>query len=153
MADGVAADHPTWAAQVGVPDRAGLFARLVKAGLPLSELAGVARSCEIVALVVVRRGEGGAPVPSALVATPSGHVFRFEPAVVEVPWWRFAAGNYFVVTAGAADRVALAQLAGVDLDSIKGKVWGGRKAVGVPDLDAFIAQVAPPELDGQASLF
>ena len=62
-----------------------------------------------------------------LVVTPSGLVYRFEPAEFETDFWAFAATHYYIVTGNMADRKAFAETVNVDASTIKGKCLSKNK--------------------------
>ena len=88
---------PTWSEQVTIHGEASLIERLRSAGLPLSgggtdaadpDVEAEFSNTAIVALVAV-----SATKISAIVATPSGQLYRFEPKAIEGEWCGFAVGN------------------------------------------------------------
>lgn len=150
---------PTWSEQVTIYGKTSLIDRLRSAELPLSggdadtadsNAAAESTSAAIVALVAV-----SATKISALVATPSGLLYRFEPKAIERSWWDFAARNYYVVTGNMADRQQLALHAGVEPKAIKGKTWFRKKDADLTglSLDEIIDLVAPARDQVQAELF
>lgn len=148
----------TWDCRVQIMGEASLFERLKSAGLPLSMASegadglaeGESASGAIVALVSVAGGR-----LAALVATPSGLMYRFEPEAIEPTWWDFAARNYYVVTGNMADRQQLALRAGVEPKAIKGRTWFRSKDAEPSSmgLDELIDLVAPARDQVQADLF
>ncbi len=164
LADPVACTDPgkpiarTWDCRAQIMGEISLFERLKSAGLPLSMASegadgvneGESAGGAIVALVSVVGSR-----LAALVATPSGITYRFEPEAIEPTWWDFAARNYYVVTGNMADRQMLALRAGVDPKVIKGRTWY-RKKDAEPSglgLDELIDLVAPTIDQVQADLF
>jgi DNA ligase (NAD+) len=103
-----ATDRPTWNSRVEVKNAVEVISALSAAGLPIG-----ASGDDIVCVVAV----GEAPI--ALVASPNGRVYRFEPTVFEVGFWSFAVANYYLVTGNQADRAKLAEQAGVNTSEIK----------------------------------
>lgn len=150
---------PTWSEQVTIYGKTSLIERLRSAGLPLSgggadaadsDAEAESSNAVIVALVAV-----SATKISALVATPSGLLYRFEPKAIEREWWGFAVSNYYVVTGNMADRQQLAMHAGVEPKAIKGRTWFRKKEADLTglSLDEIIALVAPARDQLQAELF
>ena len=152
--------HYTWEAQSPVKRAASLWARLKSSGLPLGAPASGdanegdgdadAGAGSIIALVAVTESKA-----AALVATPSGLVYRFEPEQIDPAWWAFAATNYYVVTGNQVDRQQLAQLAGVESKAIKGRAWNRKKMTDPTNLslDELIELVAPDKTGEQGELF
>lgn len=148
----------TWDCRAPIMGEASLFERLKSAGLPLSMAGegadglaeGESAAGAIVALVSVAGGR-----LAALVATPSGLMYRFEPEAIEPTWWDFAARNYYVVTGNMADRQQLALRAGVEPKAIKGRTWFRSKDAEPSGLglDELIDLVAPARDQVQADLF
>lgn len=148
----------TWDCRAQIMGEISLFERLKSAGLPLSMASGGADGLTesessagaIVALVSVVGGR-----LAALVATPSGLMYRFEPEAIEPTWWDFAARNYYVVTGNMADRQQLALRAGVEPKAIKGRTWFRSKDAEPSGLglDELIDLVAPAREQVQAALF
>lgn len=163
-ADPVACTDPgkpiarTWDCRAPIMGEVSLFERLKSAGLPLSMAGegadglaeGESAAGAIVALVSVAGGR-----LAALVATPSGLMYRFEPEAIEPTWWDFAARNYYVVTGNMADRQQLALRAGVEPKAIKGRTWFRSKDAEPSGLglDELIDLVAPARDQVQADLF
>lgn len=144
----------TWENQVPVYGAESLFSSLRASGLPLAN-AGAANDDEgesdqskIVCVVSVI-GE----TAHALVACPSGVLFRFEPAIFEKGFWEFAARYYYIVTGCMADRNLLSELTGVPAKEIKGKAVSRVKGDGVSNmtLDGLLELMGC--LEQQSSLF
>ena len=140
--------RPTWESRVEVSPSDNIFAALSAAGLP----AGA--DGEIVCVLSVCQ------LPAALVACPNGLVYRFEPAVFEEDFWRFAVSNYYLVTGSPADRQKIAEMAKVDIGDIKGKSLRRAKGEGVSEmtLDTLLEQLGvtasiAKETSAQGSLF
>lgn len=148
----------TWDCRTPIMGEASLFDRLKSAGLPLSMagegadglVEGESAAGAIVALVSVAGGR-----LAALVATPSGLMYRFEPEAIEPTWWDFAARNYYVVSGNMADRQQLALRAGVEPKAIKGRTWFRSKDAEPSGLglDELIDLVAPAREQVQTALF
>lgn len=147
--------NASWASKVAIDDPARLLARMRGAGLPLQdggagEVEGESDSSKITALVAVSEDR-----LAAIVATPSGLVYRLEPEVIEQEWWSFAARYYYIVTGNLADRQLLAEHAGVELSAVKGKTIS-RKKLAEPSgltLDQLLDQARPELAQRQESLF
>lgn len=145
--------HSTWKSQVAISNPKDLLARLRSAGLPLAEPSGEGEEgdSDNSKLCLVASVVDGAV--AAVVASPSGLVFRFEPDLVDPQWWAFATKNYYVVTGNAQDRKLLADIGGVDLKVIKGKTVS-RKKDAEPSrmtLDQLLETLCPAER--QSGLF
>ncbi|MFK4705602.1 hypothetical protein ABIC83_002441 [Roseateles asaccharophilus] len=142
--------HSTWKARVQIQNEKDLLARLRSAGLPLAEPSGEGEegdsdNSKLCAVVSVIDG-----VLAAVVASPSGLVFRFEPDHVDPQWWAFAAKNYYIVTGNAQDRKLLADLGGADIKAIKGRTVS-RKKDSEPSrmsLDQLLETLCPAERQG-----
>ncbi len=141
----------TWDSRIRLSEARDLFERMRASGLPLActdgEDVGEGDASKITALVVFNGTRA-----EALVAAPSGILFQFAPEVFEPHWWSFALRNYYIVTANMADRLALADSAGVDPLLIKGKCVSrlkGQPLSGVA-LDKLLDQACPTQ---QAALF
>lgn len=113
----------TWDAQVPVIDSAAVMTALRAAGLPLSvsgieddESEADSERSAIVCVAAVR--EDGV---TALVACPSGLVYRFEPPAFDLEFWRFAARFYYLVTGNLEDRRRIADLTSVPFKEITGR--------------------------------
>lgn len=145
----------TWETKELVADPARLLARMRSAGLPLQdgvagEVEGESDGSKITALVAV-----SADGLAAIVASPSGLVYRLEPEIIEQEWWSFAARYYYIVTGNLADRQLLAEHAGVELSAVKGKTIS-RKKLAEPSgltLDQLLDQACPELAQRQESLF
>ena len=147
--------NASWASKVAIDDPVRLLARMRSAGLPLQdggagEVEGESDSSKITALVAV-----GADRLAAIVASPSGLVYRLEPEVIEQDWWSFAARYYYVVTGNLADRQLLAEHAGVEIGLVKGKTISRKKAAELSglSLDQLLDQACPELAQRQESLF
>lgn len=124
--------YVTWQTQkvLSAEEKVRIFERMFSAGLPLEgvmtedeENEEEGKKAYITALMSINDG-----LPSAIVATPSRLVYRFEPPVLDKQWWSLALRYYYVVTANMADRAALAELCGVNVKSIKGKALSRKKS-------------------------
>jgi hypothetical protein len=130
-------EHVTWNTRLLVTDQVGIMAALRAAGLPLASteaIEGESPRSELVCVAEVRERE-----VHALVATPSGLVCRFQPAVFELAFWAFAARHYYWVTFSMADRAHVSRLTGVSLKAMKGRTFS-RDSAGLSkvSLDALL---------------
>lgn len=120
-------DRRTWESRVEVHDPELIMAALRAAGLPLayaSEQEGEeSDASRIVCVAAYLHGQ-----IQALVATPSGLVYRFEPDVIVDDFWRFALNHYYVVTGNIADRLAFAQHIEVPEKAVKGRALIRKKS-------------------------
>lgn len=120
-------ERVTWDAQVLVANQPAIMASLRAAGLPLANTADTAEDesgqSQLVCVAEVRED-----MIHALVATPSGLIYRFEPTIFELSFWSFAARNYYWVTFCMADREKASKLTGVPLKMIKGKTLSRSKS-------------------------
>ncbi|QEL56035.1 hypothetical protein [Chromobacterium paludis] len=145
----------TWASKVVIAEPDRLLARMRAAGLPLQEgtageAEGESDNSKITALVAV-----GDDRLSAIVATPSGLVYRLEPERIEPDWWSFAARYYYIVTGNLADRQMLAELAGIQASAVKGKTISRKKSAELSGLtlDQLLDQACPESEPRQDALF
>lgn len=77
----------------------------------------------------------------ALVACPSGLLYRFEPKFFEHDFWSFAARHYYWITNCLADRAHVAHLTGVPLNQIRGKtLLTGRQKIPYTSLDSILSE-------------
>lgn len=122
--------------------------RLRAAGLPLiegeveddSDGGGADGKGQITAIIAFNDGK-----INALIATPSGIIYRIDPSIFHAPWWAFALRNYYIVTGNMHDRKVLCELTETDTKLVKGKVVN-RKKVDEPSgktLAELMAEVAP----------
>lgn len=114
-------ENVTWNTRLPVSNQAEIMAALRAAGLPLANSAaseGESLRSELVCVAEVREG-----AVHALVATPSGLVYRFQPAVFELKFWAFAARHYYWVTFSLADREHVSTLTGVPVKTMKGRTF------------------------------
>lgn len=143
----------TWEmrALIGEAQAHALVARMRASDLPLAspshDEAGESDSSKITALISFVNGQA-----DAYVATPSGLLYRFAPPEFEAHWWSVALRYYHVVTGNMADRLRLAELAGVDPAQIKGKCLSRLKCTALSglSLEQILDQACPTQ---QSSLF
>lgn len=141
-----ATPRPTWDSRTSIEQSDELIAAFGRAGLPIGE---GEKSPQIVCLLA------SGDIPAAVVACPNGTAYRFEPAVFEADFWRFALANYYVVTGNLADRHWAASLTGMTPEQISGKPLSRAKG-STPSglsLDGLLARLAPPQACAQGSLF
>lgn len=98
-----------------------LMSALRQAGLPLAhadaeDQGDVTDNGRIVCIASVTEN-----MVDALIAIPSGLVYLLEDDTWDMEFWKFAAENYYLVTGNLADRLYLAERAGADPKSVKGK--------------------------------
>lgn len=129
------------------------MAALRAAGLPLANTADTSEDessqSQIVCIAVVKED-----VIHALVATPSGLVYRFEPKIFELSFWSFAARYYYWVTFSLADREQVSQLTGVSAKAMKGKAMvRGKSERNIGSLDALLNELTGTSLAAQSGLF
>lgn len=120
MPDAIIPSRITWDSQVPIPDAAALMVVLRAAGLPLSNTVEVLEDesgASCIVCIAALRLDG----VHALVACPSGLMYRFEPAAFEQHFWHFACRNYYLITGNLADRREMADLAGLTAKDIKGR--------------------------------
>lgn len=150
-------DRHTWNNQVLVPEPIKLLAGLRAARLPLATSLDATADGEseseqskLVCIADVRQN-----LIHAIVVTPSGWVFRFEPTEFEPAFWLFAARNYFWVTGSLADRRHVAQLSGVPFEGISGRALQRNKTVELSalTLDALLAELGCAPAPRQGALF
>ena len=110
----------TWSAQVTIVEPSFLVGALRSAGLPLAS-AGESSETDSDASAIVCIASVGPAGIHAVVGTPSGLVWRFEPETFESSFWAFAARYYYWVTGNLADRHLVAELTGIPLKDIKGR--------------------------------
>jgi len=133
-------EYVTWKTRLPVADQVEMIAALRAAGLPLANTEtseGERPQSELVCVAAVREGS-----IHALVATPSGLVYRFEPAVFELSFWAFAARHYYWVTFSLADREHVSALTGVPVKTMKGRTFS-RSKLGLSNvpLNALLAEL------------
>ena len=135
LAEHAATPRPTWDTRIEVEQPEEIVAAFRSAGLPVG--GGAVASDQIVCVAAV--GE----IPAVVVVCPNGLVYRFEPQVFEQEFWRFAVGNYYMVTGNLADRQKVAALAGVPADEVKGKALLRAKSEGPSGLalDVLLEQL------------
>lgn len=109
-----------WNAQVPLQCPTLLVSALRSAGLPLANAAESSETDSDASAIVCIASVGPVGI-HAVVATPSGLVWRFEPEGFEPRFWAFAARYYYWVTGNLADRRLVAELAGTPLKDIKGR--------------------------------
>lgn len=122
------------ALQAPLPNPSMIMAALRAAGLPLAsgqeeDEAGASAGSEIVCIAAVTDDN-----IHALVATPSGLVYRFEPDDLDAAFWKFSGSNYYWVTGNMADRQKAADLAGIDIKQIKGRCLNNKKITEISGL-------------------
>lgn len=105
--------RPTWDSRTMHDDPQGLWRAFQAAGLPVGD--DDASNASIVCVLEV------ADTPSALVLTPNGQAFVFQPTVFEESFWSFAARHYYVVTGNGRDRQVFAERLGISVKEISGK--------------------------------
>ncbi|QYF93066.1 hypothetical protein KY495_20580 [Massilia sp. PAMC28688] len=133
-------EHVTWNTRLPVLEQAEIMGALRAAGLPLAYMEaseGESPRSEIVCVAEVRE-----EVVHALVATPSGLVYRFQPAPFELTFWAFAARHYYWVTFSLADRAHVSTLTGVPVKTMKGRTFS-RCSSGLSNvpLNALLAEL------------
>lgn len=104
-----------------------LMASLRAAGLPLAYSLDAdeedSASSKIVCIAEVSENN-----IKAIVATPSGLVYKFDCEVFEQSFWEFAAKHYYVVTGNVADRNRFGELSGILATGIKGLLANRKKS-------------------------
>jgi DNA polymerase III epsilon subunit-like protein len=147
------AEHPTWNSQIPVNDPAQMIQALRAAGLPLANNESAEGDSEQSHLVCIAevRPDG----IHAVVAFPSGLVFRFQPSTFEFEFWNFAARYYYFVTGNMADRRHVASLTGVDIKEITGRTLrrGKEEALSGMKLDEILAHLGVGVPASQGGLF
>lgn len=134
-------------------DADAVLATLRAAGFPLassSELTeGESDNSKLVCVAEVRNN-----MIHAIVASPSGIVYRFEPTVFEPSFWSFAGRHYYFVTGNIADRRRVAELAGIEFKDIKGKTLARGKSESLSEmtLDGMLSHIASLKEPQQESL-
>ena len=142
----------TFRSQVPV-DAIAVMSALKAAGFPLSSSTesneGESDNSKLVCVAEIK-----GDLIHAIVASPSGIVYRFEPSVLEPAFWSFAGRNYYFVTGNIADRRRAAELAGIDVKLIKGKTLarGQGEALSGMTLDQMMAQINSMREPTQESL-
>lgn len=131
----------TWDARVPVANQTEIMAALRAAGLPLANTAETAEDesgqSQLVCVAEVRED-----IIFALIATPSGLVYRFEPTHFELSFWSFAARNYYWVTSCMADREQASKLTDVPLKIMKGKTLSrGKSELSKVALDTLLGDL------------
>ncbi|GGC25524.1 hypothetical protein [Pseudoduganella buxea] len=142
----------TWRTQVPVSNPGAIMAALRAAGLPLANASDIAEDessqSQIVCVADVRDD-----TIHALVTTPTGLVYRFEPSDFEREFREFAARNYYWVTYAMADRERLSRMTEVPTKIIKGRALARGKAERVGcSLDALLHLVAAGARPSQSEL-
>jgi hypothetical protein len=116
----------TWQSRVPVVNPGAVMQSLRAAGLPLANSVDTegeeSSQSSLVCIAEVREN-----LIHALVACPTGLVYRFEPVEFEAFFWGFAARNYYWVTSSMADREWISKLTDVPLKSMKGKALSRSK--------------------------
>lgn len=134
----------TWESQINIEDPAAVLATLRQAGLPLAESgADLVEEESTNSRIVAIMAPAGDTI-HAIVATPSGFVYRFEPPEIDIEFWSFALRHYYVVTGNMADRLLLAKQADVDIKGVTGRAMD-RKKTDAPSgllLDEMLAILA-----------
>lgn len=143
----------TWDSQVPVVDPVQTIQALRAAGLPLANNdseEGDSEQRHLVCIAEVRQD-----VIHAVVAFPSGLIYRFQPSIFELQFWNFAARYYYFVTGNMADRRHVASLTGVEVKEIAGRTLhrGKEETLSGMGLDEILAQLGVKTESGQGGLF
>lgn len=119
---------PAWDSRSEVADPLGLIQALKRAGFPLqgestkegeTELEeDESKASQIVCVLALSQDDGAF---QAIIATPSGAVFKIAPEVFDLDFWAFAARYYYIVTGNLADRAQLSERTNVPLKEIRGR--------------------------------
>ncbi|MBV7538459.1 hypothetical protein KW842_22030 [Duganella sp. sic0402] len=143
----------TWHSRVLVDNPAALMVALRAAGLPLANnIDIIEEESSQSSLVCVAEIDEDRIL--AIVACPSGQVYRFEPTVFEQSFWSFAARNYYWVTGSMLDREQVSKLTDVPVKSIKGRtLTRGKSLRSKLSLDSMLAELGYSASKEQNGLF
>lgn len=117
----------TWDSRVPLSNPTEIISALRSAGLPLANTnepsEDESSQSQLVCIAEVQEN-----AIRAVIATPSGLVYRFEPMAFEQSFWAFAARHYYWVTGSMKDREKVSALTEVALKSIKGRTLSRTKS-------------------------
>lgn len=146
--------YKTWSDQVQIANPQDLIASFRAAGLPLADASAEQDEDESDNSKIVCLAEVNQSSVSAIVACPSGLIYRFEPTEFEPAFWSFAARNYYLVTGNMTDRNHVAILAGVQIKMAKGRTLARGKSDRLSGLtlDEMVASIRALRQPEQSSL-
>lgn len=120
-------EKETWDSRIPVANPTEIISVLRAAGLPLANTnepgEDESNQSQLVCIAEVHEDS-----IRALVATPSGLAYRFEPMAFEQSFWAFAARHYYWVTGSMKDREKVSALTEVALKSIRGRTLSRTKS-------------------------